>query len=636
MKRWNRWILIIICLLGITSGSARQTELPDSILHSAAEHGALVLKSEATFVVRGLTDARYNQRVEFLVLNEKGRKKAFYTAIEGDYFKVTAIKAILKDADGAIIRKLTKKDIQPRLLFSQITLFAEHRAYPIELHHHQFPYRVIIETETKYETLFLWPNFILQRTIPVLSARYTIQAPPSISYNVYQKGLSLQPDTQRTNNTVTYTYQVTNVLPAIREPYQPPETRIQKAVYFSPRIVKIEDYLGHFDSWEGFANWYRQLLQKVWPSLDNPPEALQSFIFTGKNPRDILSHIYQYVQQQTRYVAIELGIGGWQPRSPTTVLHNKYGDCKDLSSLVIAMARLNQIPAYIALVKTRDRGRVMRQLPGNQFNHAIVCVPLNQDTIWIEATADYIPAGELPASVEGADALIITDDGYRLTTTPVSPPEANVWATTSRVSIGGRGSLQVDGTITFTGNYAVRYRTRFNRNDQRENQDLLHYLIGEFAPTVVINQYRLQNARDHLTQPLKLQFSAILKRYAKKAGKYLMINPNLIHRETVQQYQQDEDRRFPLWFSQAYTLRDTVNIAIPVGYQVKSLPKNQNIEGPYWWYYTTIQQHNDTITYIREYGIRQRRIPLEAYHDFLDFIRQVAQMDKTPIVLKGF
>lgn len=113
-----------------------------------------------------------------------------------------------------------------------------------------------------------------------------------------------------------------------------------------------------------------------------------------------------------------MGLAGWQPQFADQVFKNRYGDCKDLSTYMVSMLNVVNIKSYPALALTRNKGVVDSEQPSNQFNHCIVCVPLDNDTLWLECTSTYNDLGDVPSTIEDINALVIGDQKGRLVRTP--------------------------------------------------------------------------------------------------------------------------------------------------------------------------------------------------------------------------
>lgn len=221
---------------------------------------------------------------------------------------------------------------------------------------------------------------------------------------------------------------------------------------------------GEDASWEAVGRWYRHLLSGL---PRDPPEIRElAAELTGglQEPRQRLEALLAYLRQKVRYVAVEVGIGGYRPSPPAEVLSRKWGDCKDKSLLLVDLLRQVGIAAYPALIlSARDR-RIETAFPSpSQFNHLIVAVPRDavatgdgdpvaDGYLFLDPTQTLGSARWLHPGVQDQDALIVTEDGGFLARTPLQPRHENRFlAVDLKVSpegnAAGRAGLLLEGSV---------------------------------------------------------------------------------------------------------------------------------------------------------------------------------------------
>lgn len=173
---------------------------------------------------------------------------------------------------------------------------------------------------------------------------------------------------------------------------------------------------------------------------------------------DKVRAVLAWVRSNVRYTGLELGAAAWVPTTTAEVLQRRYGDCKDLSLLVVAMLRSIGIAADVALVRT-DGLDVTEQAPGLAlFDHAIVRLR-GRPNIWIDPTAPFSAYGEVPWNIAGRKALVARMNTARLI--PVTPHAESTLETTVEIFFAPDGPARLvrtrrsDGTLYTDGRDAA-------------------------------------------------------------------------------------------------------------------------------------------------------------------------------------
>ena len=190
-------------------------------------------------------------------------------------------------------------------------------------------------------------------------------------------------------------------------------------------------------TWNDLGAWYSSLTvesRSSTPAIKQKAAELTSGI---SDPVAKMKALTSYIQKQVRYVAIEIGIGGYQPHSAADVFTHQYGDCKDKATLLSTLLREIGIDSYYVLINT-ERGNVIPDFPSTQFNHAILAIHLPENLtdssfyavvihpqlgrlLFFDPTNEYVPLGSLPAYLQDNFGLVVTPDHGTLISLPLLP-----------------------------------------------------------------------------------------------------------------------------------------------------------------------------------------------------------------------
>jgi transglutaminase-like putative cysteine protease len=157
------------------------------------------------------------------------------------------------------------------------------------------------------------------------------------------------------------------------------------------------------------------------------PEEVRSLLpaTLPANRDERIAALLAVLHERVRYTGVLFGSGKIIPNAPGVILERRYGDCKDKAVVLASLMKAAGIPARLALVNARPGVDLDPGLPGIEaFDHMIVHVAGDQP-LWIDPTAEYMKAGEIPWEVRGRWSLVIEDTDGTLARTPDARPVDN-------------------------------------------------------------------------------------------------------------------------------------------------------------------------------------------------------------------
>jgi hypothetical protein len=433
--------------------------------------------------------------------------------------------------------------------------------------------------------------------------------------------------------------------PAVEEePLSPLLEELLPAVHLAPATFEVQGYAGSLASWQSLGLWSYQLGK----GRDALPPALTAkmaqLMVSDPDPRARARKVYEFVQSSTRYVSVQLGLGGWQTAPASAVATGGYGDCKALSNYTCALLKAAGLPAYVALVGAgANQADVRAGFPSSQFNHAILCMPLAArgttpaDTVWLECTSQTDAFGYMGTFTGNRHALLLTPEGGRLVATPRYGAQAN------------RQQRRTDLWLDATGNAKATVRTQRVGLAQDRYAQLLHEADSEEQKKYVANRLRLNHftitnlrlAAAPTTKPQALPgvvelLGLELPGVATAAGRRLLLEPNVLgHLGALPA--QVGPRQTPLALPPASLSQDTVRLHVPVGFRAENLPQPVQLTSAYGTYTSTCTTLPDgTLQYVRQLETRRpagTTLPAAKYSEYQDFRRKISQADRAQVVL---
>jgi len=599
---------------------------------SAPEKGAICELDEQEFVVEGKNSGMLSVHRVFLIYDERGKEYGRVVMPLYKFEKVGNIKAQMNGFDGRLIRKLEKDEIKEESLFSDYVLYADDRVKHFDLGTTTFPYTLEYSYKVEYKSLFFWPDWSPQMEIPVKRSVYTLTVPQNLAFKMRKRNLEIEPIEKQIGGERQLIFELTQVPVFRSEKNMPPKANHMMSVLFAPEEFELAGYQGSTSSWETFGIWFASLAGKQYKLAPQHQSMIEEVVKNCISSKDTIRALYQFLQRKTRYVAINLGIGGYQPRDAESTLGSGYGDCKDLSTLFITMLGVVGIKSYPVLIRTQDEGAVLADFPSNQFNHVIAYVPVEKETLWLDCTCNYCPFGELPWQDEGCQALVIMKDTAALIRTPASSAEENKINRSIHAKLQPDGSLEVTGTITATGNFESYYRGFLNSSTATEKKEWLGRLVGRYAPSYSLLSYDFEKV-PNLNVPFAIEFTAKIVKYPTRSGNQLLINFNLLTRVDAEDVPKEKERKYPEDNQYVFTTEDEVVLDFPESLVIKVVPDEQNIALPFGSFQTRYNVNANQITYKRIRVVPQRFIEQVDFNEYKAFLDRIYTADHSFVVL---
>jgi hypothetical protein len=345
---------------------------------------------EIRFEIKSTTQTTLRYKYAFTILNENGDKHAQFYEWYDKLSKIVSIEGSLYDASGKNIKNLKTKDIRDQSAVSDISLMEDNRIKIHNFYFKSYPYTIEYEVEKTFSHSFHFQPWLTQEDefLSVEKTSYTLTCP--VDYQIRYRAFNYKgaPVESIEKNKKSYTWQALNIPAVVKEFASPRLAELTTTVFFAPAEFEIEKYKGNMSSWKEFGKFLYSLKENRDELPENIKQKVHQLTDGLSNDKEKVKALYNFLQQNTRYISIQLGIGGWQPFDAAYVADKGYGDCKALSNYMYSLLKEIKIKSLYALINAGKRDHyLMEDFPSALFNHAILCVPLKKDTVWLECTS---------------------------------------------------------------------------------------------------------------------------------------------------------------------------------------------------------------------------------------------------------
>lgn len=628
----KRLIVFVFLCQVLLSGYAQQYQvslIPDSLLRNAdavkrMEEMQIQFKAEDKVIVK--------RKYAITILNEQGSKHAQYQNSYSSLEGLSDISGNLYDAAGKKIKSVKRRDIADLSSSDGFSLMLDDRIKVHNFNHNQYPYTIEYEDQQQLKGSYFLPYWspVDDERFSVEKSMFRVEFPAGYDMRYKELNLTDGAVSAEVSNNKTLQWTLTGKKAFVFEPFQPPFNELAPAVYLGASSFYFGGFNGNMKTWFDFGKFQIQLNK----GKDELPDRIKADVKRIVTPlattEEKVSGLYAYMQQNTRYISVQLGIGGWQPFEAKYVANNRYGDCKALSNYMVSLLKEAGIKAHYVIVNAGNNRMGLREdFPAPYFNHVICCVPNGKDSIWLECTSQTSPAGYMGSFTGSRNALLVGDDGGYVVSTPYYREADNKQIRLVKGTVDKDGNLQATVTTVFTGIQQEEAHSLIHDASNSDREKYLNTALGLPTYTILKHSYAESPGKiPVITETLELQAPS----FASMTGKRLFIQPNLFNKSRTR-LSSETVRKFPVVFSLGYTDEDSVVVAIPNGYTAESLPKPVSIQTDFAAYTIRYTVENNQIIMVRKHTRKKMRLDASAYKDVVSYYDQIIRADAGRVVL---
>ncbi len=473
--------------------------------------------------------------------------------------------------------------------------------------------------------------------VDVKSASYTVTYAPDVEihYSLSNISSSVQKETLG-DGKHRLTLQMENI-PALKsEKFMPSIRTLLPKAYFVPDTFAFDKTNGSLTTWQSFGVWLRSLQD----GRDALPEELKQKLHQltdgCADQHQKLLLVYRLLEESTRYVSIQLGIGGLQPAPAADVFKQGFGDCKGLSNFTVAMLKEVGIDADYVVIGTRYEDLPTDFAAMAMLNHAIARVNMPDGAVWMECTNPKYPLGYVHQGIANHNAVLVTANGGEKVRLPKYSAAENADSISMKIDLNADGSARLEVKERALNACFEDYAFMLNLEADKQRgriRDRLSLSDFVFDSHSVRQLHRLDLVTDERLPVIMTEFDGKCRKYSSMTGSRMFVN--LLPFANAGKVSASATRANPVQITDYDRSRIMhIELAIPDGFGVEFVPEAVNEETEFGSIKADIKSQDKGITADICLTYSSAIHPADKYPQACNFVNKVAELLSSKIVLK--
>lgn len=610
---------LCVCSSGIMSGQDKA----DAIINSFEE----------VFTMKSLTNGTDKIHKTITVFNDEGLDAASFVVFIDSFRSLGSFTGEVITGNGQRI-KLTKKDLNK----TSLSIGLADDIYVMHLSpDYKYPFTITYDYTVEYKNGILsFPVFqpVECDGVSLESGSYTLIVPRNTEISYHESCLEYSKSTKGGNDVHLWTTE--DVKPFVDEHLSKLDDSLFPQLYAVPIVFEYGGVRGKQSDWKDMSAWLYSLQDKVNDLPESEIDVVKKMVTGAENTYVIVRRIYSYLSAKTRYVSIQLGLGGLRPLPASHVVNTGFGDCKALTNYMKALLEVAGVESYYYAISTDRKTFIPDVCSATQMNHVMLAVPLKEksDTLFIECTNPKIPLGYRHDNCAGHEILVVEKGGGKKVRIGDYPDSLRQRIHDVDILLSDSGSAH----ITVKDRRRLNFSEDFIGFSSIAADHQVKYLIKDWSlQPNNIGIVRIYNNFDDygllgkaFCPEAEVEYSMDVKNFANKNGERLFLPINSIAKSIF--YQRSE-RKNRVYNEDTFTLIDTFSIILPEGYKVESVPEDVSLSTVWGDFSSTITISGSVIKVSQTLNMKSFDEDSKEYRSYREFAKSVNKAYTAKIVI---
>ncbi len=583
----------------------------------------IILKSETTFRISSSSKAELEEKYLLLVKNASGLEKSENEFYYDNLIKIQSLTIVIKDIRGEIQKKIHLSDFGDFSAIAGDGMYTEDRVKLYDFSQFSFPFFMEVSVEKKYNGFLHLPSFypIYTFGISAFQLDYKIEYPKDYALTWKQFGTGIKSKIDTVSSTHVLQFHVDSIRQIVQEDYAPDFNELVPHVVFNLPYFKYDKTEGDLSSWTHYGNWLSALLNTLNSELSDETKkeliAIKELQISKKEKAEM---IYKWFQNKTRYISVQIGIGGYKPSAPKLVDAFGYGDCKALVYYYISLLKFIDIDAYYCVIKSSYESETVPVLEHpnfTYFNHVIAALPINGDTMFVECTNQKIPFGFVPSSWIGKPYLLVSNNQSYLSKVPHITYGENASTSYRNYRVSKDYKMLTNEQNLYSG---IQMRSKIWELIEPKEQLEKTMTLYQSSKNRKLENYEVELDKKYQFIQVKEAVSSVIK--PKSDGRIIL---NVFEDKWMSGFDWDTSRLYTGVFRNSYIISDTIVFEFDTLIKDVILPENLNHSNKLYHYEVKLNFRDNKIWVYRRITINKVNLSL---HEMKALVKENSEMLK--------
>lgn len=565
------------------------------------------------------------------VSNEKGLNDLDLSIVYDKLSKIRNLELKIYNTNGDLVKTYKEKDFTDVSLADGFSVLTDDRMKSLTPSYFNYPFYVKFDYEIDEESTIRIPAFapIQSSDDRVVQASYLLTYPKEFSIKRTEKNLTnYKVIAEQNQNSISY--KVSNIIAPEYEDFNARYFDLLPVARFSNNMFSLGNVKGKADNWNEFGVWYYDNLLK---GLDQLPETtvakMKDLTKDAKADVEKAQIVFEYVQNNTRYISVQVGLGGWKPFPAKDVDRLGYGDCKALTNYTKSLLESVGVKSYYTIIHASERIRDIDESNISlQGNHALLTLPTKDGNLFLECTSQKIPFGYLGSSTENRKALVIKQDGAYFVDTHSTKEDKNVLKANFIVDLTNLQKVKTKVNFENKGSF---YNNVYSL-DSNDKKEINKYVKNVFSGLKDVNVIDYKFDNDKVGYVFNEEINLETAFIGTKMGNDYMVSVNSFFpvAYSIKKY---KNRQTGFSITRGKTINLQTEFVLSSDISVEFLPESKTVESKFGKHVLKINKSNEKIVIEENFILKSGDYTKEDYSLYEKFISDVVQNNNSKLIL---